>query len=157
MVARPSWVITWTWRPQPGRWRWKCCEHLVIQSEASKIWKWRYQDVFSRWCSSRDDTHEFRNIFFVGHVKRDSPTSDVNEANGDGSWERIYDGLVLSFWQIHPKVTLRDFQPRVIDIVQTEPRKCDRTFQNHTKNILPTEVRINRPNSLSLPLVFMHL
>lgn len=29
-------------------------------------------------------------------------SADVNEANGDGSWERIYDGLVLSFLQIHP-------------------------------------------------------
>lgn len=110
----------------PGSWRWKFYEHLrdilVIQSEASKIWRW-HQYVFSRWCFYHHDmtSNEFRNMFFVGkHVKRDSTTSDVNEANGDGSWERIYDGLVLSFLQIHQR-----WQPKVIVLIQTEasPKK----------------------------------
>ena len=52
----------------------------------------------------------FRNMSFCSTCETRLDSADVNEANGDGSWERIYDGLVLSFLQIHPKVTLRDFQ-----------------------------------------------
>lgn len=51
--------------------------------------------------------------------------------------------------------TLRDFQPRVIDIVQTEPRKCDRTFQNHTKKH-PAIWGTNQPSKLTFIATGLH-
>ena len=108
MVARPSWVIMWTWRPQPGRWRWKWCEHLgdilVIQSEASKIWghgiKMFFQDGVFIITVGHPMSSETCFLLVNMSCETRLHSADVNEANGDGSWERIYDGLVLSFLHI---------------------------------------------------------
>ena len=76
----------------------------MIQSEASKIWghgiKMFFQDGVFIITVGHPMSSETCFLLVNMSCETRLHSADVNEANGDGSWERIYDGLVLSFLHI---------------------------------------------------------